>query len=252
MEHAGLHGQANLSGGIDGGWYHESGFFMRLLHGAQPNVVYREQTASLASLSVNELLASLNTGALESRARACHINSIFTNFILLTRGINASQSMWRLENPELGNMCSQMLQQVAEGGPFDPLLNYIKLAFDALGAVYGSEEYRAHLIFSLTEMISIAAALLLSHNFAWRRPLNVTETGHFLSGILPFLEHFKSEDLAESVAKAIFAVISPEIYVACLDNARAFEYYVHNLFQAKLQEPMTKRVGIAFDSALLT
>jgi hypothetical protein len=257
MEHAGLHGQANPSGGIDGGWYNESGFFMRLLHGAQQNVVYREQTASLASLSVSELLASLNRGALGSKARAGHINAIFTNFILLTRGINASQSMWRLENPELRTMCDQMLQHVTElqdgqVGPSDHLLNYIQVVFDALGAIYRSEEDRAHLIFSLTEMISIAAALLLSQNFAWRRPLNVKETDKFLSGILPYLEHFNSEDLAESVAKAIFAVISPEVYVACLDNASAFDSYVRNLFQAKLQEPMKRRVGIAFDSALST
>ena len=246
MEHPGLHGVLNPQGGIQGGWHSNDGFFMTLLHGRTRESP--EKTEFLQSLSVLDLLISLERPgqALDPAAKASHINAIFANLILVSRGITKSQSMWRLENPDKSGMISLMFPSVAV---VDALSNLVSRLFTVLAQV----EESPHLLFSLPEMISVAAALLSSRNFALRRPLFANDVSRCMSCILPLFRRVETDDDAANVAKSIFSIISPEFYVACMDNARSFEYFWNSLLDKREQEKihgMRKNVADSFFSTL--
>lgn len=221
MEHAGLHAtQMNPNGGIQGGWYNEGGFFMRLLLGK--TIHSTERTDFLHNLSVTDLLASLEqpSSCLDPKQKAFHINLIFANFILLSRGIAKSLSMWRLESLDQEGMRSRMLGL----GHQDRLPDLIRRVFVVLKGIHEKVGQTGLFLFSLQEMISVAASLLSARNFAYRRPLNEKETQDFMFGLLPLLILVPSDDV-EAVSSSICSVISPDVYVACMDNSRNFDAF---------------------------
>ncbi len=168
------------------------------------------------------------------------VNSIFANFILLTRGIVSSQNMWRLQ---VGNHeWIEGLYYRMKGDLSDGIPSYIGRAFAILGCCHDSPQ----LLFSMPEMIAIAAALLSARNFAWRRPLNAAEIEMCMSGMLPLFVHIQSNDV-DSIAKSMFTMFSPEIYVACFDNAKKYDQYFAKIpGKQVLFEPMKALVNQNF------
>lgn len=168
------------------------------------------------------------------------VNSIFANFILLTRGIAKSQNMWRLTSAQPQRMISDLN---------DGIPGYVGQAFVALGQLYAAND-KSGLFFRLSEMISIAAALLSARNVAWRRPLSGHETEMCMSGILPLLPHVSNDD-EDSVAQSLFSLFSPEHYVACFDNALYFDkFYGKQEGATSLSQKMQTHVNGSFRSVL--
>jgi hypothetical protein len=217
MEHPGLHGDRTAEGGIQGGWHSRDEFFMTLLHGR--SLYPKDKTAFLNSLSVHDLLEQSSS---PNASKVSLINTIFADLILFSRGISASQSMWRLENPDKAGMISLFFPS-ARHQSNDDVVDKLVRVFDLLNEVYKCDNFESLLLFSPPEMIGIAAALLSARNFALRRPL--FDVYKFLSCLKPHIARVEKHDpaAAEAVAKSIFSFISPEFYVASLNNAKCFQ-----------------------------
>lgn len=217
MEHPGLQGSKTSQGGIQGGWHSRDEFFMTLLHGRSHSAV--DKTTFLQELSVEYLLHTFKAPhpGVDSSAQVSLINAVFTNLILISRGISKSQSMWRLENPDKQGMLDMFFKD-SKDGVFEKIMH----VFRVLNQFYESVNVPSGLLFSLTEMIQIATSLLCSTNFALRRPLLDVQT--FFSCCMPLIARVEPS-AADDVARAIVSAISPEFYVACINNARCFRNF---------------------------
>jgi hypothetical protein len=220
MEHPGLQGSRTSEGGVQGGWHSRDEFFMTLLHGRSQSAVGK--TKFLQNLSVHYLLHAFKAPhpGSDSSVQVSLINAIFTNLILVSRGIGKSQSMWRLENPDKQGMIDMFFKDFKDG-----VLETIMHVFRVLNELYESVNAPSGLLFSLPEMIQIATSLLCSTNFALRRPLLQVQA--FFSGCMSLIARVEHRD-ADDVARAIVSAISPEFYVACINNALCFRdfYFV--------------------------